>query len=169
MTFKDLKGAYIATSVYAAGDQIGVNIPVTLPEITPVTAEIQAAGGKIELPVWQKVEAMEASITLTGIDKNFLRAMTPEPFDLIINIAQQSVAADGSSSVDHIKVFLRVVPRSAPSLAVTPDESGENELPFSVLSYQLYLNGEKLFEIDVLKGKCLINGKDYSKAIHSIL
>ena len=116
MKFQELKGACIASSVYAKGEQIGYNIPIKLPEVTPVIVEIQAAGGKLELPVWQQVEAMEASITKTGVSKEFLESLTPEPFDLISNVAQQSVSADGTSTAQHIKAFMRVIPKSAPGV-----------------------------------------------------
>lgn len=169
MKFQELKGACIASSVYAKGEQIGYNIPIKLPEVTPVIVEIQAAGGKLELPVWQQVEVMEASITKTGVSKEFLESLTPEPFDLISNVAQQSVSADGTSTAQHIKAFMRVIPKSAPGVEITAGEASENELPFTVLSYQLYVDGNKYLDIDVVKGVCWINGKDYSESIRSML
>lgn len=169
MTFQDLSGAVIATSVYASGTQIAGNIPVKLPEITPKLVEITAAGGTLEIPVWQLIDAMESSISKTGLDKSYAQVITPEAFDLIINIVQQSVSADGTTTPQHIKAYQRVIPKSAPGLELTPGESGENEITFSVLSYQLYLDGSKVLDIDVPKGICFVGGKDYSEGVRNML
>lgn len=169
MNYQALKAECVASSVYASGEQVGTNIKVTLPEVTPQIIEVNAAGGKLEIPVWQQLSAMEASITKEGLDKAFLESIKPEAFDLIVNIVQKSVDSDGTSKHEHVKVFLRVIPKGIPSFDITPGEQGEKQIAFSVLSYQLSVEGKAYMHIDVLKGKCEINGKDYMSDVVSML
>ena len=169
MNFQALKAECIATSVYASGVYGGRNLKVTLPEVTPQTIEVNAAGGKLELPIWQQLAAMEASISKEGLDKSFLEAIKPEAFDLIINIVQKSVDADGTAAYEHVKVFMRVIPKGIPGMDITPGEQGEKQISFTVLSYQLSVDGTTYLHIDVVKGKCEVNGKDYMSEVNSML
>ncbi len=169
MKIQNLKGAILATSVYAGGTQIGVNIAGTLPEVAPETTEVTAAGGIIELPVLSKLQAMEASITKQGIDAAWLKALQPEPFDLIMNFVQQSVSPDGTSSIDHIKAFMRVVPKVIPGIEGTYGEASENEITFSVFNYRLTVNGSTYLHADPVNGIYKVNGKDYMSKITSML
>lgn len=169
MNFQALKAECIATSAYASGVQVGRNLKVTLPEVTPVTIEVNAAGGKLELPIWQQLEAMEASLSKEGLDKSFLETIRPEAFDLIFNIVQKSVDADGTATYEHVKVFLRVIPKGIPGMDMTPGEQGDKQISFSVLSYQLSVEGKTFLHIDVVKGKCEVNGKDYMNEVNSML
>ncbi len=169
MNIQNLKGAVMATSVYAAGVQIGVNVNVTLPTITPASAEVTAAGGTINLPVTSKIEAMECTVTKTGIDKAWLQAVKPEAFDLIVNIVQQNIAPDGKTTPEHIKAFMRVVPSAVNGLDASYGEVSENELTFSVLSYKLTVNGETYTHVDPVKGLFIVKGYDYNDDIKSML
>ncbi len=169
MNIQNLKGAVMATSVYAAGTQIGVNVHITLPTLTPTSAEVTAAGGTINLPITSKIEAMECTITKTGIDKEWLKAVKPEAFDLIANIVQQSVAPDGRTTPDHIKAYMRVAPSAINGLEASYGETSENELTYSVLSYKLTVNGETYTHVDPVKGFFIVGGHDYNDAIKSML
>lgn len=169
MKINNLKGAILATSVYSGGTQIGVNVSVTLPEVAPETTEVTAAGGSIELPVLTKLQAMEASVTKQGIDREWLQALTPEPQDLIANFVQQSVSPDGTSKPEHIKAFMRVVPKVIPGIEASYGEASENEITFSVFSYRLTVNGSTYLHADPVKGIYKVNGKDYMGGITSML
>lgn len=169
MKIQELKGAILATSVYCGGVQIGVNVAVTLPEVLPETTEVTAAGGTVELPVYSKLQGMEATVTKQGIDKAWLKAVTPDPQDLIVNIVQQSVSPDGISTPEHIKAFLRVVPKGSPGVEASYGEASENEIAYTVLSYRLTVNGSTFLHADPVKAIYEVNGKDYMGNIKSML
>lgn len=169
MNFKTIRSEIVATSVYARGEQVGVNVPVILPAITPETVTVQAAGGKIVLPIWQQLTAMEATVTLKGLDDSFLKSITPRPFDLIVNSVQTAIEADGTSDYDSIKAYMRVIPKSAPAVTAATSAVIENKLAFSVLSYKLEVNGQVYLDIDVPKGRCIIDGNDYMDKVRSLI
>lgn len=164
-----LKGAVLATSVYSGGSQIGVNVTISLPEVTPATTEVTAAGGTLELPVLNKLDAMEATVTKQGIGAAWLNALKPEPVDLIANIVQQSVSADGTSTPQHIKAYLRAVPKTIPAVEATYGEALEGDITFSVLSYKLTKDGKTYLHIDPVKGIYKVNGKDYAEQVRAMI
>lgn len=169
MKVTSLKGAVLATSIYSGGSQIGVNVTISLPEVTPSTTEVTAAGGTLELPVLTKLDAMEASLTKQGIDSEWLKALKPEPMDIIANIVQQSVAPDGTSTPQHIKAYLRAVPKTMPAIEATYGEAIEGEITFSVLSYKLTSDGSTFLHIDPVKGIYKVNGKDYAAKVKAMI
>lgn len=169
MNIKNLKGAVLASSVYCDGFQIAVNATINLPEVAPETTEVTAAGGTLELPVTSKISAMEASISKQGIDRDWLNALQQKPYDLIVNIVQQSVGADGTNTPEHIKAFLRVVPKAIPAIEASYGELMEQEISLAVLSYKLVVNGSTYFHIDPVKGIFKVNGKDYNADILSMI
>jgi P2 family phage contractile tail tube protein len=168
MDIKDLKGAVLASSVYLDGEQSAVNATITLPEVTPATVEVTAAGGTIELPVFTKLEAMEATLAVNGVNGGILKKLTPERHRLTCNIVQQSVGADASKA-EHVKASLEVVPKTIPAIEATYGEAAEQEITFSVLSYKLSIAGKVVLKIDPVKGIYKVNGKDYSKEITAMI
>lgn len=169
MNFVPLKADCIATSAYVDGDLIGINIPLTMPEITPATIEVRAAGGMITLPIVQQLQSMETTLTKNGLDEKFLSMLKPEPFDLMFNIVQQSVDSDGISKMEHIKVFERVIPKSIASFGVTPGEQGDKQVTFTVLTHKIIVDGREYLNIDPLKGIYKVNGVDYNDKVRSML
>lgn len=169
MKIQNLKGAILATSVYCGGKQIGVNVTITLPEVTPETTEANAAGGTIELPVCSKIAAMESTVSKQGVDPEWLQTLSHDPQELIANIVQQSVSPDGTSTTDHIKAFMRVALKSIPGIEASYGEASENELPFSVFSYRLVINGRTYLHADPVNAIYKVNGKDYMSKITSML
>lgn len=69
----DLKGPIIGTTAYDEGKLVGKDVTITLPSVTPVTADFRAMG-TLTLPLPGQIEAMEASITKIGVD-NGLRSL----------------------------------------------------------------------------------------------
>lgn len=170
MKIESLSGAVMATSVYAGSTQIGVNVAITLPEVTQATSEVTAAGGVINLPVPTKIDAMEVTISKQGLDKAWLATVKPAtPFDLIANIVVQKMETDGSSSPSHIKAYLRVISGTVPSLAATYGETLESELAFSVLSYKLVVDGTTYLHVDPVKGLFSVSGTNYAEKITAML
>lgn len=169
MKIEALKGAVQATSVYFNGKQLGVNASVTLPQPTPAIAEITAPGGTVEVPVHTKIDPMACTVTLMGVDKAWLQAITPEPGDLIINIVQTSVGADGVSKPEHIKAYIRAVRKTPPAIEATYGESMETEIEFSALSYKLTVDGTTYLHVDPVKGIYKENGTDYASKITAMI
>ena len=63
----DLKGPILADTVYIGGTLVAKDVTISLPAVTPVTADFKAMG-TYTAPILGQIEAMEASITKIGID-----------------------------------------------------------------------------------------------------
>ena len=67
----DLKGPILADTVYIDGKLVAKDVTITLPAVTPVTADFKAMG-TYTAPMTGQIEAMEAAITKIGIDLGLL-------------------------------------------------------------------------------------------------
>ena len=67
----DLKGPILADTVYIGGTLVAKDVTISLPAVTPVTADFKAMG-TYTAPILGQIEAMEASITKIGIDLGLL-------------------------------------------------------------------------------------------------
>ena len=147
----DIRGPVNGTTVYINGVLVARNTTITLPEITHVTATVQAALGEHEVPLFGLVESMEATIKKIGADSGLAKALGMETKTYEFRWAQQ------------------VTPIAAPSIEVSPGESIEVDIPLSVTRYQLFVAGSELLMVDKLAGICKINGVDYASVLNSLL
>lgn len=164
-----LKLSCVASSVYKGSDLVGRNVTITLPAVTPATVDVMAAGGTITMPIWQRIGAMETTVSTQGIDDQYAALVTPEPFDLVYNIVQQAVQSDGTSKSEHIKTFSRVIPKVQPGFDLKPGEQADIKIPYSVLSYRVVKDGKEILNVDIPNGKLEVNGKNYMDDINSML
>ena len=67
MKFVNICGPVIGVTVYSEGTLVARDAAITLPEVTPLTADL-AAMGTFSLPIWQLLEHMETAITKIGAD-----------------------------------------------------------------------------------------------------
>lgn len=166
--FLPIKGAVLANTVYKDGVLVAKDVSLTLPSINYATAEHNAMG-KIELPMLGQLEAMEATVTKKGYDKELASLAKPEAMSLEFRFVQDSIGADNKSTQEGCKVFMRAVPKTLPGADLEPGAVGETEITFAVTRYQLFVGGEELCLIDQLNGIQRINGTDYAKSINSLL
>lgn len=166
----DIRGAVNGTTVYIDGNLVARNTTITLPEITHVTATVNAALGEHEVPLFGLVEAMEATIKKIGVDLGLTKGLAMEAKTYEFRWAQQVTPVGGSDKVEGCKAFIRGIPKiAAPSIELSAGESVEVDIPLSVTRYQLYLGGNELLLVDKLAGICRINGTDYADSVNSLL
>lgn len=164
----DLKGPILANTVYDGGKLVAKDVTITLPGVTPVTADFKAMG-TLTLPVLGQIESMEASITKVGLDLGLLKLVKFESKTLEFRWAQDVKKSDGSTAVEGCKAFLRSVPKTIPGPSVDPGSTVEGEIAFAVSRYQLFVAGVEYWLIDQLSPIMRIDGKDYYKDIRSLL
>lgn len=166
----DIRGPINADTTYIDGQLVARNTTITLPEVSHVTATVQAALGEHELPLYGLVEAMESTIKKIGADEGLAKMLMMEPRTFEHRWVQQVTKTDGSSSVEGCKAFIRGIPKIAvPSIEINPGDSVEVDVPLSVTRYQLFVGGEEICLIDKLSGICRINGKDYAESVNNLL
>ena len=169
MNIEAYRGACVASSVYAGDQLIALNTSVTLPDVSATTADLTTLGGVVSMPNFHRLESMECTISKHGLDKAWMAAIKPEAFDLIVNIAQQRTTPDGAYSTDHVKAYLRVLPKTIAGGDFGWGDNVERDLTFEVLSYKLTINGELALHVDKLNGILNIGGKDYNESVRAML
>lgn len=168
MNHIDIRGPVLASTVRSGGVLSAKDVTVTLPSITPLTIEVRAMG-TLTLPVWALLENMEMTINKIGVDMGLARFARMEIDDHEFRWVQNVIKADGRSTPEGCKAFVRAVPLSIPGTAVEIGVAPESDISFSATRYQLFAGGEELWCIDRLAGICRIYGKDYYKEIESFL
>ena len=164
----DLKGPILADTVYVDGKLVAKDVTVTLPGVTPVTADFRAMG-TMNMPILGQIEAMEAAITKIGIDLGLRTLVKLESKTIEFRWAQDVKTSDGSTKTEGCKAFIRAMPKTIPGLSVDPGSASENELTFAVSRYQLFVDGAEFWLIDQLNQIMRIDGVDYCKTIRSLL
>ena len=168
MAWIDLNGPVLADTVYDAGKLVAKDVTVTLPGVTPVTADFRAMG-TMTMPILGQIEAMEAAITKIGIDLGLRALVKLESKTIEFRWAQDVKTSDGSTKTEGCKAFIRAMPKTIPGLSVDPGAASENELTFAVSRYQLFVDGAEFWLIDQLNQIMRIDGVDYCKTIRSLL
>lgn len=159
--FVNICGPIVGTTVYSNGKLVARDTAITLPEITPVTADLSAMG-TFSLPIWQLIENMEAAITKIGIDLGLRELITPGMKPLEFRWVQTVTDANGTTKNVGCKAFIKGVPNKIPGIAVAVGEASENECTIATTRYNLFVDGQEMFLVDRLAGIVRIAGKNYA-------
>lgn len=154
-------GAVTGSSLYVGNKQVARDASITLPEVTPQTADLQAMG-TMTVPLWELLENLELAINKVGVDLGFREALTPGVNDIEARFTQTQIDASGNAKTFMCKAFCRGQSLVAPGIAVEVGSASENELTYSLSRYVLFVNGAEAIYIDRLAGKCRINGVEYA-------
>lgn len=168
MAFLNICGPILANTVYADNVLVAKDVSVTLPEVAPMTADIEAMG-TMSIPMWQRIEDMETAITKIGIDKGLGRMIKGSKIAIEVRFVQQITLADGNTKEVGCKAFLTLLPKVIPGIELAVGEASENEVTATTIRYQLYADGEEMWCIDRLSSICRIGGTDYGAAIQKYL
>ena len=159
--FVNISGPVVGTTVYSGNVLVARDTAITLPEVTPVSAELQAMG-TFSLPIWSLFENMEAAITKIGIDEGLTSLITPDMKPLEFRWVQTKTDASGATRNVGCKAFIKGIPSKIPSFGLEVGSASEGEVTITVTRYQLVVDGIESFLIDRLASIVRINGKDYS-------
>jgi phage tail tube protein FII len=166
--FLDMKGPIVADTVYSDNQLCAKGATVKLPAITPLTGDFPAMG-TMTLPIIGLLDSMELSITKIGIDLGLGKLSMLQKQNLEFRWVQTVVKADGSTSNEGCKAFIRGITKSVPGPSLEVGSATENELTYEVSRYQLFVGGVELVLIDRLSQILRINGVDYYSNIQSLL
>lgn len=162
----------VSYAMYEDGTEYMGTTEVTLPDLEFLTEEISGAGiaGKVEEVIVGNLSAMTATLNFRTVGKWTAKLLEPRLHNIDLRVAQQSMETrDGTTSVGAVKHIMKVKPKKVSpgkvSSASTADASGE----YAVSYYALYVDGEKVTEVDPLNFICVINGKDYLKDVKKAL
>lgn len=166
--FIDVRGPVMANTAYVNNQLVAHDVAFALPEITPMTADVQAMGS-MSLPIWGLFEDMESTITKIGVDLGLAKLITPQPMTIEYRWVQSVTSADGSTREEGCKAFLRQTPKKIPGIGGEVGSSLEGEVTGAVTRYQLFVGGQELFLLDRTASIFRVNGVDYYSKIASLL
>lgn len=166
--FVPINGPVVANTAYVDNTLVARDVTITLPEVTPITADL-AAMGTYSLPIWQLLENMETAVTKIGLDLGLSSIIRPTMKPLEFRWVQTQTDANGTTKEVGCKAFIRGIPNKIPSIGVTVGETGENEITFATSRYALFVDGREVICIDRLANIVRIDGVDYTAATNSML
>lgn len=166
--FVPINGPVVADTVYCDNQLVARDVSVTLPEITPMTASLQAMG-TFDLPIWQLLNHMETSITKIGVDNGLVSLVKPDMKPLEFRWVQTLTDADGNTRNVGCKAFVKGIPNKIPGIGLEVGSPSEGDVTIATTRYGLFVGGKEMFLIDRLSGIVRIDGKDYANDTGSML
>lgn len=159
-------GAVIHNRVVVDGEEVARDVAITYPDITPLTVDIQAMG-TISMPVPGLFEAFELGFTKEGFDLVFGKITTFEAHKVEIYEVASVFGADQTYSETFTKTYATGIPGSLPGGSSEVGSKRTLDYKFAPWTYQQYIDGEEICNIDRFNQVCVINGKDLYENIRS--
>lgn len=166
--YTPITGAVTGTTAYFRGKLVARDANITLPEVAPMTATLKMMG-EVEIPIWQLIQNMQASISKIGIDTLSQTMIGPDLTPIEFRWVQMVQRLDGTAAEVGCKAFMNGFPASIPGYGVEVGSPSENDHPFNLMRYRLVIDGQETVLIDRTAGKVVINGKDYTRNMNSML
>ena len=144
---------------------------VKMPDLSFSTEKITGAGiiGEVEEIMIGRMSAMTVTFNFRTITAAAVKLLQPYVHTIDLRVAQQQIDTNGNNSVAAVKYILKVKPKKLSlgkiESATKADVSGE----YAVTYYALYINNEKVTEIDPFNCICKINGTDYLSSVNNVL
>lgn len=159
-------------SVYEGANEFLGMAEATLPEISMIAEEIKGAGiaGSFSGPYAGHFEPMSLTLNFRSTTRAAVQLLKPEAHQIELRVAQQKWDNNSGKniveSVKHVVVAtpLKYAPGKLASASPT-DGSGE----YSVSYYAMFIDGQKVIEIDIINFICYINGEDYLADVRTAL
>lgn len=155
--------ALLIDKVKAAED-----VAFELPGIALQTADIQAMG-TLSLPLVGLLDDMTMTITKIGVDTGFAKMAKLEKMEMEFRWIQDKINEGGAVKHQGCKSFLNVIPQEIPGVSVELGSASELALTYTVMRYQLFVDGEEILLVDRLNQILRINGRDYMSEIRKLL
>lgn len=167
--FVPINGPVVANTVYEDGKNlVARDVSVTLPEVTPVTVDLQAMG-TYSMPIWQLLEHMETAITKIGVDLGLVALLKPGVKSLEFRWVQTVTDANGNTKNVGCKAFIKGTSNKIAGIGLEIGSPSENEVTIATTRYGLFVDGEEMWLIDRMSGICRIGGIDYAGDMSSML
>ena len=164
----DKHTAVLADSLYVDKTKAAEDVSFELPSLALQTADLQAMG-TLSLPIAGLLDDMTMTITKIGVDKGYGSMNKLKKMAMEFRWVQDKVNASGD--VKHVgrKAFPKVVPQEIPGISVEVGSATELGGTYTVLRYQLYVDGAEVLLVDRLNQILKINGVDYMADIKKLL
>lgn len=159
-------------AVYEGANEFLGMAEVTLPEFTTLAEEIQGAGiaGNLNAAYVGHLEAMTLGLNFRSVTKSAIKLMEPVSHQIEMRAAQQKTNnVSGRKEIETVKHVAVVTPIKYAPGKLAPASPTESSGEYSVSYYALFINGEKLIEIDIINFIYFVNGVDYLEDVRKAL
>ena len=150
-------GPVTGSTIYIDNQLKARDTSITLPEVTPTTADVNAMG-TMSVPVWQLLENMEMTFTKIGVDLGFRDTLKLGVSAIEARFMQNIIDAQGNQKSVMCKAFCSGMLTSIPGIGVEVGSATENEITYSLTRYQLFVDGQEAILVDRLAGIVRIGG-----------
>lgn len=154
----------VAYKVYEDETKYIGTTTATMPTLTAITSPISGAGiaGNIEAIVPGYYDAMSVTLNFRTATREAMTLAEPRIHHLEFRVIQQiEDSAMGELSKQFVKHVMRVVPKSTGGETLAPVSPADISGEYAVRYWAIYIDGQKMQEIDPLNRVCIINGVDY--------
>lgn len=162
----------VSYAVYEDGVEYLGTTEATLPDVEFMAEEMNGAGiaGSVEEIIIGHIAAMTTTLNFRTVGKAAIKLSEPRVHKIDLRVAQQQMDMRSSETiVNGLRHVMRVKPKKTSlgkvAAASAADVSGE----YAVSYYAMYVDGEKVTELDPLNFICVINGKDYLAEVRRAL
>jgi hypothetical protein len=107
--FVPINGPVVADTAYAENVLVARDVAITLPEVTPIMADLSAMG-TFSMPIWQLLDNMETALTKIGVDLGLSSLIRPTMKPLEFRWVQTQTDANGTTKEVGCKAFIRGIP-----------------------------------------------------------
>lgn len=166
--YTPVTGAVVGTTAYFDGKLVARDAAINLPEVSPMTATLPIMG-EMEFPIWQLIQNMQATVSKVGIDLLAKTMIGPDLKPIEFRWVQMVKRLDGTVAEVGCKAFMNGFTANIPGYGVEVGSPSENDHPFNLMRYRLVIDGQETVLIDRTAGKVVINGKDYTAKMNSML
>ena len=156
----DKHTAVLADSLYVDKTKAAEDVSFELPSLALQTADLQAMG-TLSLPIAGLLDDMTMTITKIGVDKGYGSMNKLKKMAMEFRWIQDKVNASGDVTHVDYEAFLNVVPQEIPGISVEVGSATELGGTYTVLRYQLYVDGAAVLMVARLNQILKINGVDY--------
>lgn len=162
----------VAYKVYEdANTYIGTST-ATMPTLTAITSTISGAGiaGNVTAIVPGYFDAMSVTLNFRTATREAMNLAEPRVHHLEFRVIQQvEDSALGETKHQQVKHVMRVIPTSTGGETLAPVSPADISGEYAVRYWAIFIDGEKVQEIDPFNHKCLVNGVDYTASINNFL
>lgn len=137
---------------------------VTLPDLNAITQSISGAGiaGNVDAVILGHFEAMTLGLAFRTTTSQVIKLAEPRRHNIDLRVVQQDEdTVAGTVKTKVVKHVMVVVPKSTKGGTVSPAAPTDGSGEYAVRYWAIYIDGQKVQEIDPLNFICLLNGTDY--------
>lgn len=162
--FVPITGAVTGATLYVENQLKARDCTINLPDINPMTVDVQATG-TLTMPIWELLENLEMSFVKIGVDLGFKDSLRPGVSSVEARFTQTQTDANGKNKTIMCKAFCTGMTSSIPGISVEVGSASENEIPFYLTRYLLFIDGKEAILVDKLAGIVRINGVNYTDGL----